>query len=251
MGAHFLVRTCNDRLAEDGTVRVSEEMKKVCVKGSHRIEVQDDKGKPSKAILELRYRRVHILPPIGKQKRYPDLVLTVLYAQERGTPKGRDRIDWKLVTDLPVTCRREVIEKLQWYALRWKIEIFHKILKSGCKAEELKLRAAERLVNAISIFCILSWRIFWMSMIQRAAPTAHPDMAFTELEMRLLNHLVPGQDPAERKDIAHYVTKLARLGGYLARSGDSPPGNIVVWRGLSRLTDIEMGVALGARLVGN
>lgn len=248
---HFVIRTCVDRLAKDGTITISEEMKEVQVRGLHRIEVQDDKGKPSKAILELRYRRIRVLPPIGKEKRYPELVLTVLYAQERGTPKGRDRIDWKLITDLPVTCRREAIEKLQWYALRWRIETFHKILKSGCKAEELKLRAAERLVNVISICCILSWRIFWMSTIQRAAPTVHPALAFTELEMRLLNHLVPGQHLAEQKDIAYYVTKLARLGGYLARSGDSPPGNMVVWRGLSRLTDIEIGFALGSRLVGN
>jgi hypothetical protein len=46
-------------------------------------------------------------------------------------------------------------------------------------------------------------------------------------------------------------TKLARLGGYLARASDSPPGNMVIWRGLSRLTDIELGAMIGARLVGN
>ncbi len=53
--------------------------------------------------------------------------------------------------------------------MRWKIEVFHKILKSGCKAEESKLRTAERLVNLISVFCILSWRVFWMTMINRSA----------------------------------------------------------------------------------
>jgi hypothetical protein len=56
----------------------------------------------------------------------------VIYAEERGTPKGRERISRKLLTDLPVRSCEEAIEKLQWYALRWKIELFHKILKSCC-----------------------------------------------------------------------------------------------------------------------
>ncbi|HEY5812201.1 MAG TPA: hypothetical protein VIT91_20660, partial [Chthoniobacterales bacterium] len=51
--------------------------------------------------------------------------------------------------------------------------------------------------------------------------------------------------------IAFYLTKLARLGGYLARASDPPPGNMVMWRGMSRLTDIQLGVLIGAKLVGN
>src|SRR5258708_35896864 len=85
-------------------------------------------------------------------------MLTVIHAQERGAPNGRERIDWKLITDLPVRSHREAVEKLKWYSMRWKIEIFHKILKSGCKAEESRLRTAQRLTNLIAVFCILSWR---------------------------------------------------------------------------------------------
>jgi hypothetical protein len=58
---------------------------------------------------------LHLLPPIGKQSKYPDLTLTVLHATERERPVGRDRIDWKLLTDLPVTSRAQAIETLQWY----------------------------------------------------------------------------------------------------------------------------------------
>jgi hypothetical protein len=90
-----------------------------------------------------------------------------------------------------------------------------------------------------------------MSMVQRSAPTARPSLVFTEAEMRLLDRLVPNQKRPERKRLSHYITKLAKLGGYLARSADSPPGNMVVWRGLSRLTDIELGFELGAAIVGN
>jgi hypothetical protein len=179
--------------------------------------------------------------------------LTVIHAQEQGTPKNRKKIDWKLLTDLPVQSHKGAIEKLEWYALRWKIEVFHKILKSGCKAEESRLRTAGRLANLISVFCILSWRVFWMTMLNRSAPTAPPHLALTETEIVLLDHLVKdkGQGVPRRKTLSHYLTKIAKLGGYLARANDLPPGNIVMWRGLSRLTDIELGAMIGAKVVGN
>jgi hypothetical protein len=253
LGTHFLVRRCVDRLAGDGTTTIGDAMEEVQVQGQHEVEVRDNKGNLETAAVELSYRSLRVLPPIGKQKRYPALTLTVLHAQEREEPADRPRIDWRLITDLPVTSNQAAIEKLRWYALRWKIEVFHKILKSGCKAEEARLRTAERLVKLIAVFCILSWRVFWMTMMNRAAPDAGPQVALTELETTLLDHLVPGKNPdsPHKRSLSDYLIKIARLGGYLARAGDPPPGNIVLWRGMSRLTDIALGSMLGARLVGN
>jgi hypothetical protein len=252
VGTSFLVRTCVDRLAGDGKQTISAEMNRASVKGLHRIEVRDRKGESSEATLSIKYQRIRIHPPIGKKKQYPELNLTVIYAQEQTVPAGRDKIDWKLITDLPVKSRQDALKMLTWYALRWKIETFHKILKSGCKAEESKLRTANRLVNLIAVFCILSWRIFWMTMINRSAPDASPLLALSSLEIRLLDQLVHQANQSYPKDsLSAYLTKIARLGGYLARAHDPPPGNIVMWRGLSRLTDIQFGFILGAQLVGN
>jgi hypothetical protein len=171
----------------------------------------------------------------------------VIHAEERGAPKNRKKIEWKLITDLPITSRADAIQKLEWYAMRWKIEVFHKILKSGCKAEESKLRTAQRLTNLVAVFCILSWRIFWMTMLNRSAPDASPDLALTKAEITVLDRLVNDKPQARRKTLSHYLTKIARLGGYLARANDPPPGNTVMWRGISRLTDIM----LGAEIAGN
>ena len=250
-GTHFLVRTCVDRLAGDGGHTIADEMEEAAVKGLHRIDVRDSNGDADEAVLEIRYRKIRVLPPIGKQKRYPALTLTVIHAQERGTPKSRKKIDWKLITDLPVGSRADAIEKLEWYALRWKIEVFHKILKSGCKAEESKLRTAQRLTNLVSVFCILSWRVFWMTMLNRSAPHALPTLALTETEIAVLDRLASDKQHARLKMLSHYLTKIARLGGYLARANDPPPGNTVMWRGLARLTDIVLGATLGAEIVGN
>jgi hypothetical protein len=224
----------------------------VRIKGLHRIEVRDKKGNPSQAVLELRYRRLRILPPAGKKTRYPELDLTVLHAQERGTPQGRDAVDWKLITDLPIASRRQAIEKLQWYAMRWKIETFHKILKSGARAEEAKLRAASRLVNLIAVLCILSWRIFWMTMMNRVEPQANPLIAMTETEIQLLSHAVKnkGYSSPQPATLNDALLLLARLGGYLARAHDPPPGNLILWRGLARLTDIQFGFLIAREIVG-
>jgi hypothetical protein len=151
-----------------------------------------------------------------------------------------------------VRTRQEAAEKLDWYAQRWKIETFHKILKSGCRAEEAKLRTAERLVNLIAILTILSWRIFWITMLNRTRPDAAPTEAFTDLDQYLLDELVPNKHSVPTiPSLGFYIVKLARLGGYLARAHDPPPGNTVIWRGLSRLTDIELGIMIGVQLVGN
>jgi hypothetical protein len=229
LGTHFLVRTCVDRLAGEGDHTIAAEMNDVEPCGIHTVEVRHGKDAVETVEVELKYHRLRVLPPIGKQKHYRALTLTVLHAKERQEPVGRPKIDWKLITDLPVSCHAEAVEKLGWYALRWKIEVFHKILKSGCKAEDVKLRTAERLTRLLCVFCIVAWRVFWMTMVRRSAPDAEPGIALTPVEMQILDRMVPNQaaDRATRPTLSTYLTKLARLGGYLARGKDPPPGNTV------------------------
>lgn len=244
-GTHFLVRTCVDRLAGDGRRTVSAMMARVAVAGQHRIVVAREDGSADEAVVDLRYKRVHVLPPVGKQKRYPALDLTVIHAREARKPRGRDRVDWKLVTDLPVASPEAAVEKLRWYAQRWKVELFHKILKSGCRVEAARLRTADRLAKLLAVFCILGWRIFWTTMINRIAPDAPPRSALTEAEITVIDRAVRDRPTIPGgKTLSHYLTKVACLGGYLARARDPPPGNTVMWRGWSRLMDITLGADL-------
>jgi hypothetical protein len=253
LGTHFLIRTRADRLANGGPETVAEAVGQTARRGLYRIAVRNRKGEESEAVLEIRYRRVCLQTPKGKKKRYPDQMVTAIEAREQEMPPDRDRIDWKLITDLEVSTRREAVEKVQWYALRWKIEVFHKILKSGCRAEQARLRTAPRLVNLLAVFSILSWRVFWLTMTNRTDPDADPGLVFTDLELRILDRLVNNKPTthAQKYMLSHYLIKLARLGGYLARHSDSPPGNETIWRGLTRLVDIQLGVMMGAKLVGN
>jgi hypothetical protein len=249
--SYFLVRIKVDRRTEDEVTTIQEAMKVAKKKGVHRIFLRDKDGEEIEVDLEVKFETLTIKPSFGpKTKLYPDTEVTVITAKEIGKPRhGRDPIDWKLVTNLPVKTLTAAIEKLEWYALRWKIEVFFKILKSGCKIEESKLRTAEGLCRLISIYSILAWRIFWMTMMNREAQSISPKAVLTEDEIQILDHLKPDRENTPRT-LSKYILKIAKLGGYLARNSDPPPGNKVIWRGMEALTHIQIGFELG-KLVGN
>jgi hypothetical protein len=94
-----------------------------------------------------------------------------------------------------------------------------------------------------------------MTMMDRASSQATPLIALTGTKIALLDQLVPDsvRSPRGERTLGTFIVKIARLGGYLARMRDPPPGHIVMWRGLSRLTDIALGASLAARTgdVGN
>lgn len=154
--------------------------------------------------------------------------------------------DRKLIVSSTLSSKNEPDDK------KW---LSHEL--AGCEFKDKRHakrleKLLERLANLISIFCILSWRIFWLTMINRFCSNASPKLALTKMEINILDYLVEnnGNHPKKNK-LSDYLIKIAKLGGYLARASDPPPGNIVMWRGLSRLTDIELGFNLAVKFVGN
>lgn len=148
------------------------------------------------------------------------------------------------VADLPAA-----VEKLGWYALRWKVEVFHKVMKSGCRAEATRLETAERLTKFLALIAVVSWRIFFLTMSARTRPDAAPGTVLTTAEIAALDRINASRaNPrCQMPTLAAYLLQIAMLGGYLARKHDPPPGNMVVWRGLTRLHDITLGIAIGSR----
>ena len=258
IGTRFLVRVQTNRLAEplqaeavptDSAHRVFDQLARVPWAGSHDVLIDGEDGKI--ASLRLKFASVETLPPIGKQKRYRPQTLTYIHAQEVATPLDREQIDWKLVTNQPVNDFAGAVEKLGWYALRWKIEVFHKIMKSGLRAEEAKLRTAERLVTLLALITVVGWRIFWITMSARAHPDAESETVLTPSEIAALDRINAAHSKSPRaanRTLAAYVLRIATLGGYLARAHDPPPGNMVIWRGLTRLQDITFGLTIASHL---
>ena len=60
----------------------------------------------------------------------------IIHAEELDPPEGRVPVFWKLITNLPVESQAQAVHKLEWYALRWKIETFFRALKTGCRIED-------------------------------------------------------------------------------------------------------------------
>lgn len=249
----FHNRTHEGRLSRDG-------LKELPVRALHRVELREATGAIRSALLEIRYCRAEVLAPANKRQTLAPLELTFVFAQERDAPIDATPLEWKLVTNLEVACEADAIEKIEWYAMRWKIETFHKILKSGCKAEDAKLRTAQRLTNLIAVYCVVSWRIFWLTMLARAEPHSKPTEALTPEEIKVLDALTL-QAKAKSKSkapaalpspyLTPYIVAIAKLGGYLARNNDPAPGNTLIWRGLTRLTDILLGAELMREVLGN
>lgn len=241
MGTNFLVRSCVDRLAEDGDTTIAQVMAGVEPGGVHLVSFRDAAGQLQEARLAVRFATMTVRPPIGKQKRYEHQKLQIIHAVELDTPDHRDPLVWKLITNLDVTSFEQAVQRLEWYARRWSIETFFKTLKTGCRIEDIRLTTADRLANCIAMACITAWRIFWITMLRRAEPAGTPAAIFTEIELALLDRTTAAPKPGKPRDLDCYLTAVARLGGYLARKSDAPPGTTVLWRGFSRLADLVIG----------
>lgn len=241
LGTQFLVRSCVDRLAEAGDTTISRVMADITPSGIHNIRFRDAKGVEQTAGLQVKFASMTIRPPIGKQKKYPRQELQIIHAEEVSPPEGRAPICWKLITNLAVKSHDDAVHKLHWYALRWKIETFFKTLKTGCKVEDIRLTTADRLANCIALCCVVAWRISWLSILHRNCPTTSPEAVFTNTELNILAHSMPKSRQNAPRNLTYYVTALARLGGYLNRASDPPPGTTVIWRGFERLRTLAMG----------
>lgn len=78
------------------------------------------------------------------------------------------------------------MECIKWYCLRWRIEDWHRVLKSGCKIEELSMKKAARLKRAIAINIVVAWRIMLMTLLGRQAPELPPEILFSDIEIKVL-----------------------------------------------------------------
>lgn len=237
---NFVIRACVDRLAEECTI--SEMMAQEEARFSKEISFIDENGNEVTTEVEVTYKTMEVHPPIGKQDQYESIKLTFINARELKDPKDRPKLNWNLITSINTSSNNKVWELISWYKKRWTIEIFFKIIKMICRAEQSKLRTSNRLARLISILSIMTWRIHWITMMARQAVETAIDAVFEKTEQKILEKI--DKNKTKLKTIREYLYALAQLGGYLARKSDSPPGPHVIWRGLMRLADIQRGFDL-------
>jgi hypothetical protein len=189
------------------------------------------------ARLTIRFGPVTLSAPLLKEQKSA-LQLWAVQAQEEQPPAGQKAIVWRLLTTLPVNDAGQAVEKVQWYCQRWQIEMFHKVLKSGCQIEHRQLETALRLRRILMLDLILAWRILLLSKVSRQSPEASAADWLLEKEWKVLWLQMKKQTPKGPPTLYQAVRWIGQLGGFIGRKSDGEPGPIVLWRGLQRLHDL-------------
>jgi hypothetical protein len=196
------------------------------------------------AKLVLRYRRVELVRDSRRPDESEKLPATIVHAVESSPPNGETPIEWFVLTTLPVDSAEQVAEILRFYSLRWRIEDWHRVLKSGCNIDELGHHSAERLERAIAIRMVIAWRVMLMTLLGREVPELPPEILFSEVELRVIGDFAQSRGRSRPTQLGEAVRVVAILGGYLNRNNDPPPGHQLMWHGYTTLTTMCMAYQL-------
>ena len=228
-----------------------ETISKLPIQGVFKIDIQKQGENPKRtAKLTVQFGSFMMNPPRNniryKTETLKDLKSYAIYVVEKNPSNKGERLEWMLLTNIPVETYEQAIEKIKWYCLRWKIEEFHKVLKSGFCVEKCRLGTASRLICYLTIMSILSWRILYMMLLSRTNPHLPCTVILTENEWKPLFFKMSRNQPCSNSPptIKDVVNWIAQLGGFLNRNKDQEPGMIVIWRGWKRFFDIIDGYSL-------
>jgi hypothetical protein len=193
------------------------------------------------AEVTVRAARVRLRGPSRPGGRLPDVDVNVVLVRETAPPPGEEPIEWILLTSLPIGTVEEVLRVIEYYCCRWQIEIYFRILKSGCKVEESQLERAERFRPYLALCMIVAWRVQYVMMLGRDCPDLPCDVAFDDDEWRSVYAVVKEEPPpAGPPGMGTMVKMIASLGGYLGRKCDGEPGPKAMWVGLQRMADLAL-----------
>ena len=251
----LLVRAKHDRALGDGQ-GLFEAVRLSPAQGQLQIPVPRQSARPKKsgqkarearpqrlAEVSLRYRQVTLPPPDGMKDREP-ITLWMVHIREDLPPEDAKPLEWFLLTTGEIRSAEDAAVRLRWYALRWRIEDWHRVLKTGCRVERLAFETAERLKRAVAINLVIAWRIMVMTLLGRESPELPAEVLFSDLEIRVLHAFARQRKLEGPSTLGIAVRLVARLGGYLARNNDPPPGHEVMWRGFTTLQGMSLGFAI-------
>jgi len=239
LGVDVLLRAAYDRNVDGESTKVFATLASAPVLAHKYLALPaTPKRKARTAKLEIRGCSLVLHSPRnGSARALPSLALWGIWACEPQAPAGSEPLDWKLLTTVPVNSAADALERLQWYATRWSIEQWHKVLKDGCRIEMRQLQSAERLMRLITVYAVIAWRIFHATLLARLVPQMSCTAILQQEEWealycRIHNTPIP---MATAPPLRQSVRWIARLGGFLGRSGDGEPGSKTLWRGFQQL----------------
>lgn len=242
--ASLVVRASANRvLAEKEVGKLWDKLTQQPLAGQLTLQITANQQRPARqATVSVRFTPVKFRPPWrpNQQKLPPVSLNAILVREENPPPEIDEPIEWLLLTNTSVQNFEEAVRVIGWYGCRWHIELFHKILKSGCTVEDCRLQKAERLHNYIALMSVVAWRLHWLTYFNRTDPDLPCTVILTATEWQALYmriHRTPAL-PSTPPTVRQAVRWIAQLGGFLGRKRDGEPGITVIWRGWQRLQDM-------------
>lgn len=240
-GVDWLVRAAWNRRVEHPEKYLWDAVEAAPALGQTTLQVPGSGKTPARsAQLTLRCLPVQLRPPRSRPSKEANVEVFVIHALEADAPEGVEPLEWMLLTSVPTHTHEQALERLAWYARRWTIESWHRVLKSGCRVEARQFGDLDRFVRATALFAVISWRILYATLLARLDGDLPCEVLLQPIEWRALYCRVhqTKKTPAKIPSLAQAVLWIAKLGGYLGRKNDRPPGPTPIWRGFLALHEI-------------
>lgn len=246
--ADYVIRAGKDRrLPEESETGVGYEKLRATMDAAPLVTTRElelpatPKRAARTAKLEIRAQRVNLKAPYRQDAPLPNVEVNVVFVREVNPPAGADRIEWLLVTSLPIETAEQVLRVVDTYVGRWPIEVFFRVLKTGCTVEKIQLETSARLMRCLMLYKIVAWRVLYLTMLGRECPQLPCDVLFTADEWMPVWKITQEQEiPKSPPPLAKFLLMLAELGGHNGRRHDGPPGPQALWTGIRRMTDFAL-----------
>ena len=259
--ASLVVRASADRgLVENKVQHLWAKVERQRRVGQLTVEITGNHDRPARqATVSIRFCPVTLKPPTRPAPlKLPPVTLTAILVREVHPPTTIDEpIEWLVLTNTAVSTFDDAVCVVGWYCCRWQIEVYHKVLKSGCQVEDSRLQTAGRLQNYIALMSVIAWRLHWLTYINRTNPNQPCTVVLTTPEWQALYLRIHKTSvfPKKLPTVHQVIRWMAQLGGFLGRKSDGEPGITVIWRGWQRLQDMAatwyLIVNEHPKLVGN
>jgi len=193
------------------------------------------------AEVEVRAARVTLRPPWRYDRKLPPVSVNVVMVREIDPPADEPPVEWILLTNLPIDDVEQVRQVIQYYSVRWMIEVYFRTLKSGCRVEQRRFEQMDRFEPCLAVYMIVTWRTLYVCRLGREFPDINCEAIFEPAEWKSVYQVVHREPPPlEPPTLSQMVRMVAQLGGYVNRTRPDEPGPQTVWLGLHRMHDIAL-----------
>jgi hypothetical protein len=194
-----------------------------------------------------RLRALRVTPrvPFRRGGKLPAVSFWAVLAEEIDPPPGEEPLRWVLLTSLEITTLEAARRLIALYLRRWDIEVFHRVLKTGCRVEQIQLKGAQAVRNCLTLYTIIAWRLLYLTHLGRNCPQLPCSVVFSEAEWKAscavaatkkINGYKKGE-PLREPTLGEFLALVAKFGGHLGRRRDKLPGAQAIWQGLARVRD--------------